>query len=140
MDALIKTLIALAVTGLLSLKIWLQHSDLVAEQERNVSLNRGILDRDETIKKMQETETNNKKRLAQLQSEARRIATTLTEREALIERLQHDDPYLQSWADTALPGVIIGLRQHDAATGASDYHPELPNDQQVRSAGGASDH
>lgn len=91
------------------------------------------------IRQLQESEANNKKRLARLQTETQRIDSTLAERETLIESLQHDDSEIQAWADTPLPDALIRLRHRDAATGEGDYHSELSGRHPVYSAGSESD-
>jgi|GEM_PF-3777893 len=131
MGIAVKALLALLVISLFGAKIILQRQELIAEKEKNATLINDKANRDATIKQLQVAEENNKKRLTQLQLESRRITKTLTEREALIENLQHDDPQLKSWSDAPLPDTIIRLRHRTDTTGASDYHPELSGHQPV---------
>lgn len=140
MGTIVKALIAIIVAGLLGVEVWLQHQQIAAEQQKNTALTQDVKDKDATIQQLQEAEANNKKRLAKLQTENQRIGVTLAERETLLERLHHDDPQVQAWADTPLPDAIVRLRQHAAATGASDYHPELSGRDTLHAASGEPDH
>ena len=139
MGTVANALIALIITGLLGIAAWMQHRDLSAEQQKNVALIQRIADKNSTIQQLQGAEANNKKRLAQLQTENQRINTTLAERETLIERLQHDDPQIQPWADTPLPDAIVRLRDRPASNGASDTYPKLPDHQPLLPASSQSE-
>ncbi|PRC90872.1 hypothetical protein S2091_4453 [Solimicrobium silvestre] len=125
MGIVVKVLLSLLVVVLLGTTIILQRTSLIAEKQKNTTLTNEKAERDQTIKQLQAAEVSNKKRLAQLQTERNRISATLSERETFIENLHHDNPLIQSWADTPLPAAIVQLRQRPAATGASEYHSEL---------------
>ena len=129
-----KILLVLLLSSLLGAKILLQHQDLTAEKAKTATLTKDKAERDATIKQLQEAEASNKKRLSQLQAERNRINATLSERLTYIENLQHDNPQIQDWANTALPAAIVQLRLRPAATGASNFNPELPQPQPLHPA------
>ena len=139
MATMTKVLLALLVMSLFGVKILIQRQELKTEKEKNITLINDKVQRDATINQLQAAEANNKKRLAQLHTESRRIAKNLAEREAFIENLQHDDPQLQVWSDTPLPDAIIRLRNRPATTGASDYHPGLSEPNAVLSVSSPSE-
>jgi LysB family phage lysis regulatory protein len=81
-----------------------------------------------------------KKAAAKLQAARDNISATLTERENLIESLQHDNPEIRTWAESPLPDAVARLREHPAATGADAYGQRLPSDHALPVAGsGAQD-
>jgi LysB family phage lysis regulatory protein len=135
MELIVKSLIAALFVGALGLVITVQHNGLKAAKERAERAEQTTHDRDDTIKTLTDVAARNKKALAKLQATRDDIAATLTERENLIESLQHD-PTIRSWADTPLPDAVARLREHPAATGANDYGQRLPSAHALPAAGG----
>ena len=66
------------------------------------------------------------------------IAATLTERENLIESLQHDNATIRSWADAPLPDAIARLRDRPATTGVDNLPQRLPGSSTLPVAGGSA--
>ncbi|AMP13429.1 Rz-like lysis system protein LysB [Collimonas pratensis] len=138
MELIVKSLISALFVGALGLVIYVQHNGLKAAKERAERAEQIARDRDDTIKTLTDAAARDKKAAAKLQTAHDRIATTLAERENLIESLQHENPTIRSWADTPLPDAIAGLRQHPAATGADDYRQRLSNSDPLPTAGGSA--
>ncbi|PFH10547.1 LysB family phage lysis regulatory protein [Collimonas sp. PA-H2] len=122
----------------MGLVIYVQCNDLKAAKERAARAEQATRDRDDTLKTLMEAATRNKKAAAKLQAARDNIAATLTERENLIESLQHDDPTIRTWADTALPDAVARLWEHPAVTGADDYRQRLPSAHALQPAGGSA--
>ncbi|WP_211471703.1 hypothetical protein [Collimonas humicola] len=110
MELIAKSLISLLGIGALCLVIYVQRDSLTAAKERAEAAEQITRDRDN-------------------------IATTLTERENLIERLQHDDPAIRTWFDTPLPDAVARLREHPAVTGADADSQRLPSNHALPVAG-----
>ncbi len=140
MELIVKSLISALAVGALCLVIYVQRDGLTAAKERAELAEQEIGKRDAVITSLKDAATRNSKAAAKMQAAHDRISATLTERENLIESLQHDDPTIRSWADTPLPDAVARLREHPAATGADDYRQRLLSDHALQSAGdGAED-
>ncbi|HWX02506.1 Rz-like lysis system protein LysB [Collimonas sp.] len=138
MELIVKSLISALAVGALCLVIYVQRDGLTAARERAETAEQITRDRDGTIKTLTDAAARDKKAAAKLQAARDNIAATLTERENLIERLQHDDPQVRNWADTPLPDAVARLREHPAATGADAYSQRLPSDHALSVAGGGA--
>ncbi|PYE27973.1 LysB family phage lysis regulatory protein [Paraburkholderia silvatlantica] len=83
--------------------------------------NRGIVDRDDTIKRLQDDAAEKARQQKQLDSTRAAIAsqleTVLTEN----RRLKDENAEIRAWADTPLPFDIARLHNTPAQTGADDY-------------------
>ncbi|AIY42987.1 Phage endolysin [Collimonas arenae] len=133
MAVIVKSLIAALLATALGAVIYIQRDALNAARERVKRAEQTVRDQDSTIKTLTDTAAKTRRAAAKLQATNDHIAATLTERENLIESLQHDNATIRSWADTPLPDAIARLRERPAATGA--YHQRLPDNQPVQSAG-----
>jgi LysB family phage lysis regulatory protein len=140
MELIAKSLISILGIGALCLVIYVQRDSLTAAKVRAEAAEQITRDRDGTIKTLTDAAARDKKAAAKLQAARDSIADTLIERENLIERLQHDDPAIRTWADTPLPGAVARLREHPTVTGADAYSQRLPSDHALPVAGsGAQD-
>mgnify|MGYP003946542141 CR=1 FL=1 len=140
MELITKILISLLGVGALCVVIVVQRDGLTAAKERAALAEQEIGKRDIVITSLKDAAARNSKAAAKLQTAHDRIATTLTERENLIESLLHDDPTIRSWFDTPLPSAVARLREHPAASGADAYRQRLPGDHPLQPAGdGAQD-
>ncbi|WP_442783297.1 Rz-like lysis system protein LysB [Collimonas fungivorans] len=140
MELIAKSLISLLGIGALCLVIYVQRDGLTAAKERAEAAEQVTRDRDDTIKTLTDAAARDKKAAAKLEVARNNIAATLTERENLIESLQHDNPEIRTWAESPLPDAIVRLREHPAATGAGDYRQRLPSSNPLPVAsGGAQD-
>jgi len=140
MELIVKSVIAALFVAVLGLVITIQRSSLIAAQDRVERAEQATRDRDSTIKTLTEAAARNKQAAAKLQDDRDRIATTLNERENLIESLQHENATIRSWADTPLPDAIARLRDRPAATGADHLPQRLPASDTLPAAGsGAQD-
>ncbi|WP_343675138.1 Rz-like lysis system protein LysB [Paraburkholderia heleia] len=83
--------------------------------------NQGIVDRDDTIKRLQDDAAEKARQQKQLDSTraaiASRLETALTEN----RRLKDENAEIRAWADTPLPFDIARLHDTPAQTGADDY-------------------
>jgi len=140
MELIAKSLISLLGIGALCLVIYVQRDGLAAAKARAEAAEQITRDRDGTIKTLIDAAARDKKAAAKLQAARDDIAATLIERENLLESLQHDDPAIRTWADTALPDAVARLREHPAITGADAYSQRLPSDHALQTASdGAQD-
>ena len=138
MELIVKSVIAALFVAVLGLVIYVQRSSLIASQERVERAEQATRDRDGTIKTLTEVAARNKQAAAKLQDDRDRIAATLTERENLIESLQHENATIRSWADTPLPDAIARLRDRPATTGADNLPQRLPASDTLPAAGGGA--
>jgi len=134
MELIVKSLISALLVGAMGLVIYVQYNDLQAAKDRTLQAEKESRDRAETIKTLMEAATRNRRAATKLQAARDDIAATLTERENFIERLQHDDPAIRTWAESPLPDAVARLREHPAATGADDYHQRLPSAHTLQAA------
>jgi LysB family phage lysis regulatory protein len=135
MELVTKSLISALFVGALGLVVYVQHNGLKAAKERAERAEQTTHDRDDIIKTLTDAAARNRRAVAKLEAARDSIAATLTERENLIESLQHD-PTIRSWFDTPLPDAVARLREHPAATGADDYRERLPSAHALPAAGG----
>jgi LysB family phage lysis regulatory protein len=138
MELIVKSLISALFVGALCLVIYVQRGSLNVAQERVERAEQATRDRDGTIKTLTDTAARNKQAAAKLQDDRDRISATLTERENLIESLQHDNATIRSWADTPLPDAIARLRERPATTGADNLPQRLPGSGTLPAAGGSA--
>jgi len=138
MELIVKSVIAALFVAVLGLVIYVQRGSLIAVQERVERAEQATRDRDGTIKTLTEVAARNKQAAAKLQDDRDRIAATLTERENLIESLQHENATIRSWADTPLPDAIARLRDRAATTGADHLAQRLPASDTLPAAGGGA--
>jgi LysB family phage lysis regulatory protein len=140
MEVIVKSLITTLLIGAVGLVIYVQYNGLKEAQGRVKDAEQASRDRDNTIKALTAAANRNKKATAKLQGERNSIAATLTERENLIDNLQHENATIRSWADAPLPDAIARLRERPAATGADAYTQRLPGSDALPAAGsGAQD-
>ncbi|WP_442783680.1 Rz-like lysis system protein LysB [Collimonas fungivorans] len=140
MEVIVKSLISALFVGVLGLVIYVQYNGLKEAQGRIKDAEQASRDRDDTIKVLTAAANRNKKAAAELQGERNSIAATLTERENLIENLQHENTTIRTWADAPLPDAIARLREHPATTGAAAYAERLSGSDALSVAGsGAQD-
>ena len=126
MGVIVKTLISILFVGVLCIVIYIQRISLIAEKAHVTRVEQEVIDRDTTINTLQDNYTKNKKALSKLQNDQKNIAAALSERELLIEQLQHDNITIRTWADTPLPDTIAKLRQRPATISANVYRQHLP--------------
>lgn len=138
MEVIVKSLISALFVAALGLVIYVQYNSLKAAKERIEDAEQATRDRDGTIKTLKAATDRDKKAAAKLLGERNSIAATLTERENLIDNLQHENATIRSWADAPLPDAIARLREHPAATGAAAYFERLPGSDALPVAGGSS--
>jgi LysB family phage lysis regulatory protein len=138
MEVIVKSLISALFVGALGLVIYVQYNDLRAAKERIEGAEQATRDRDGTIKTLKAAADRDKKAAAKLQGERNSIAATLTERENLIENLQHENALILSWADAPLPDAIARLREHPATIGAAAYSERLPGSDALPAAGSSA--
>jgi LysB family phage lysis regulatory protein len=135
MEVIVKSLISALFVGALGLVIYVQYNGLQEAQGRIKDAEQATRDRDGTIKTLKATADQDKKAAAKLQGDRNSIAATLTERENLIENLQHENTTIRGWADAPLPDAIARLRERPAATGAAAYSERLPGGDALPVAG-----
>jgi LysB family phage lysis regulatory protein len=138
MELIVKSVISALFVGALGLVIYVQRGSLVAASERVERAEQATRDRDGTIKTLTDTAAKDKKAAAKLQAARANIAATLTERENLIESLQHDNATIRSWADAPLPDAIARLRDRPTTTGADDYRQRVPSGDALPATGGGA--
>jgi len=138
MEVIVKSLISALFVGVLGLVIYVQHNGLKEAKDRTLRAEQATRDRDGTIKTLTAVADRNKRAAAKLQDDRNNIAATLTERENLIENLQHDNATIRSWADAPLPDAIARLRERPAATGADAYTQRLPRSDTLPVAGSSA--
>jgi LysB family phage lysis regulatory protein len=140
MEVIVKSLMSALFVGALGLVIYVQYNGLKEAQGRIKDAEQATRDRDGTIKTLKAAADRDRKAAAKLQGERNSIAATLTERENLIDNLQHENVAIRSWADAPLPDAIARLRERPAATGAAAYAERLPGSDALSAAGrGAQD-
>jgi LysB family phage lysis regulatory protein len=135
MEVIVKSLISALFVGALGLVIYVQYNGLKEAQGRIKDAEQATRDRDGTIKTLKAAADLDKKAAAKLQGERNSIAATLTERENLIENLQHENATIRGWADAPLPDAIARLRERPAATGADAYTQRLPGRDALSASG-----
>ena len=96
----------------------------------------GIADRDDTIKALRQLAADNDQARAKLESDRNGIRSNLATRELMIRNLENENKELRDWSSVRLPGVIIGMRDHPAATGAADYRERVRQGDALHSSGG----
>jgi LysB family phage lysis regulatory protein len=138
MELIVKSLISALFVAVLGLVIYVQRGSLIAAQERVERAEQATRDRDGTIKTLTEAAARDRLATAKLQAARENIAATLTERENLIESLQHENATIRSWADTPLPDAIARLRERPATTGADHLPQRLPASDALPAAGGGT--
>ncbi|SFD28659.1 Rz-like lysis system protein LysB [Collimonas sp. OK412] len=138
MEMIVKSLISALFVGALGLVIYVQYNGLKEAQSRIKDAEQATRDRDGTIKTLKAAADRDKRAAAKLQGERNSIAATLTERENLIENLQHENATIRSWADAPLPDAIARLRERAAVTGAAAYAERLPSGDALSAAGGSA--
>jgi len=139
MELIVKGLISALFVGVLGLVIYVQNNSLKEAKERIERAEQTTRDRDGTIKTLTTVVDRNKRAAAKLQDDRNNIAATLTERENLIESLQHENAPIRGWADTPLPDAIARMRDHKTITGTDDYRQRLPVSDAVQPAGGRAE-
>lgn len=115
----------------------LLHAELETSQQAVKTAQQGIADRDAAIKQMQDDQRAADLARAKLEGERQAIRTSLADRETQIRKLQSENAIIRAWADAALPGDIIRLREHPAITGAQAYRASLPGRDPLHPAGGS---
>jgi LysB family phage lysis regulatory protein len=139
MELIVKSLISALFVGALGLVIYVQHNSLKEAQERIERAEQATRDRDGIIKTLTTVADKNRRAAIKLQDDRDNIAVTLTERENLIESLQHENATIRSWADTPLPDAIARMRDHAAITGADDYRQRMSVGDALQPAGGRAE-
>jgi LysB family phage lysis regulatory protein len=138
MELITKILISALLVGTLGVIIYVQRDGLNAAKLEISGAKQAIKDRDDIISTLKAAAVANKKSLAKLEADRQGIASTLSERENLIESLQHENATIRNWADTALPDAIASLRERPAITGAGGYRQRLPASDALQPAGGGA--
>lgn len=83
--------------------------------------NQGIVDRDDTIKRLQDDAAEKARQQKQLDSTRAAIASQLETALQQNRRLKDENAEIRAWADTPLPFDIARLHNTAAQTGVDDY-------------------
>ena len=121
MELILKSVIAALLALLLGAVIYIQRDALNTAKERIKRDEKTVFALGDTIMQLRAAAATSKKAAAKLQADQERIVATLSERERQLERLQYENIAIRTWADTALPDAVAGMRRRAAATGATAF-------------------
>lgn len=136
MALIVKALISALFVGTLGVVIYIQRNSLAETTARAERAENNVRDRDDAIKTLKQISERNAKAAARLQAERNRIHATLSERETMIENLQHENATIRHWSESPLPDAIAGMRERPALSGADAYHQRLPPRDTLQPVGG----
>lgn len=109
-------------------------ADLAAAQQAEQLARQGNADRDDIIKGLREDAKAKEQARARLEADRNEISSNLATRELMIRDLENENKELRDWSAVRLPGVIIGLRDHPAITGAADYRQRMRTSDALQSS------
>jgi LysB family phage lysis regulatory protein len=122
---------------------WHMHS-LQGRLDKAIALvdlaNKNSTERDKVIRQLLELQRRKEQASQALETEQAGLRSTLASREILIERLQHENVELRTWASVTLPEPVVRLRQHGAIIGAEDFRQRVPAGPALQPAGGERAH
>lgn len=111
-------------------------AELNAATQAEQTARQGNADRDAIIRELKLYEGRNAEARARLEGDRTAIRSNLATRELMIRKLQDENKELRDWSSVRLPGVIIGMRDHPALTGAASYRERVPGGDALHAAGG----
>lgn len=114
-------------------------TDLKAAQQAEQTARQGNADRDATIRELNRFAQQNDQARTRLDADRAGILSDLAKREALIRDLQDANKEINDWSSVRLPGVIIGMREHPALTGAAAYRARLSGSDALHTSGGSGE-
>ena len=138
-DIGIRVLIALAaVLAVLAAVLYVRglHAELETAKQAEQIARQGNTDRDAAIRELRLYERKNAEARARLEADRNGIQSNLATREILIRDLQNENNELRDWSAVRLPGVVIGMRDHPAITGAAAYRERMRQGDALHASGG----
>lgn len=97
--------------------------DLAAEELTHAK--QGVVDRDNIIGQLRETERTNDLARARLEGERSGIRSLLETRENQIRNLQRENDEYRAWAAIAVPLPVSRMREHGPIVGAAAYRERM---------------
>jgi LysB family phage lysis regulatory protein len=141
-DIAVRVLMALAAVLAVLAAFWYVQSlraDLETAKQAEQTARQGNTDRDATIRELRLYERKNAEARARLEADQTGIRSNLATRELLIRDLQNENKELRDWSAVRLPGVVIGLRDHPAITGAAAYRERMRGGDALHTSGGGGE-
>lgn len=141
-DIAVRVLMALAAVPAVLAAFWYVQSlraDLETAKQAEQTARQGNADRDATIRELRLYERKNAEARARLEADQTGIRSNLATRELLIRDLQNENKELRDWSAVRLPGVVIGLRDHPATTGAAAYRERMRSSDALHTSGGGGE-
>ncbi|KAF3999228.1 Rz-like lysis system protein LysB [Glaciimonas immobilis] len=115
----------LLIVGGLATMLYVQRGSLSAAKGRADRAEKNVSERDAIIDTLNAINARHRAATVKLQADHAGIAATLSARETLIKKLQHENATIRHWAESPLPDAIARLRQRPAVTGATAYRQRL---------------
>lgn len=135
----LRVLMALAAVLAALAAFWYVQSlraELETAQLNEKTARQGIADRDDAIKQLRDDAREKDHAREKLESDRNGIRSNLATRELMIRELQNENKELRDWSSVRLPGVVIGMRDHPALTGAAAYRERMRQGDALHAAGG----
>lgn len=111
-------------------------SQLELAGEELATAKQGVVDRDNIIGQLRETERTNDLARARLEGERSGIRSLLETRENQIRNLQRENDEYRAWAAIAVPLPVSRMREHGPIVGAAAYRERMSQGAALPPAGG----